>query len=220
MVLDPDDNFYLINLSILIICLPDNEWILWGEITLSLPGVKGQLGCFVYFFFIDTQTTVGIQSLKPLHNDPINTLIQEYFKYIKKPTDNYRDLSTRSWQINISFPEKGRGNQRLVLLLFITFRVVRNPSREFLNSHNVKVAQKPFQTLGHIFAKPKDPVTKEQQTDTSYPIPCNDCDNQYIGQIKRQFGTRLREHQKAVIFCKKENSALSEHTRLTNHTIG
>ena len=26
-----------------------------------------------------------------------------------------------------------------------------------LNSHNVKVAQKPFQTLGHIFAKPKDP---------------------------------------------------------------
>ena len=26
-----------------------------------------------------------------------------------------------------------------------------------MNSHNVKVAQKPFQTLGHIFAKPKDP---------------------------------------------------------------
>ena len=37
---------------------------------------------------------------------------------------------------------------------------------------------------------------------------------------KRQFGTRLKEHQKAVFFCKKENSALSEHTCLTNHTIG
>ena len=34
------------------------------------------------------------------------------------------------------------------------------------------------------------------------------------------FGTRLKEHQKAVFFCKKENSALSEHTCLTNHTIG
>ena len=55
---------------------------------------KGNLA--VFFFFIDSQTKVGIQSLKPLHNDPINTLIQEYFKYIKKPTDNYRDLSTRS----------------------------------------------------------------------------------------------------------------------------
>ena len=40
-------------------------------------------------------------------------------------------------------------------------------------SHNVKVAQKPFQTLGHIFAKPKDPVTKEQRTDAIYFILCN-----------------------------------------------
>ena len=92
--------------------------------------------------------------------------------------------------------------------------------KKILNSHNVKVAQKPFQTLGHIFAKPKDPVTKEQRTDAIYSIPCNDCDNEYIGQTKRQFGTRLKEHQKAVFFCKKENSALSGHTCLTNHTIG
>ena len=79
--------------------------------------------------------------------------------------------------------------------------------------------KKTFQTLGHIFAKPKDPVTKEQRTDAIYSIPFNDCDNEYIGQTKRQFGTRLKEHQKAVFFCKKENSALSEHACLTNHTI-
>ena len=35
-------------------------------------------------------------------------------------------------------------------------------------------------------------------------------DNEYIGQTKRQFGTRLKVHQKAVFLCKKENSALSE----------
>ena len=74
--------------------------------------------------------------------------------------------------------------------------------------------------MGHICAKPKDPVTKEQRTDVIYIIPYNDCDNEYIGQVKRQCGTRLKEHQKAVIFCKKENSALSEHTWLTNDTIG
>ena len=70
---------------------------------------------------------------------------------------------------------------------------VMEPIKRILNSHNVKVAQKPFRTLGHIFAKPKDPATKEQRTDA---IPCNDCE--YIGQTKRQFGTRLKEHQKAV----------------------
>ena len=92
--------------------------------------------------------------------------------------------------------------------------------KRILNGHNVKVSQKPFQTLGHIFAKPKDPVTKEQRTDAIYSIPCNDCDNEYIGQTKRQFGTRLKEHQKAVFFSKKENSAISEYTCLINHTIG
>ena len=51
-------------------------------------------------------------------------------------------------------------------------------------------------------------------------IPCNNCDNEYIGQTKRQFGTRLIEHQKAVFFWKKENSALPEHIYLINHTIG
>ena len=67
--------------------------------------------------------------------------------------------------------------------------------KRILNNHNVKVTQKPSQSLGHIFAKLKDPVTKEQRTD--------DCDNEYIGQTKRQFSTRLKEYQKAVFFCKK-----------------
>ena len=93
------------------------------------------------------------------------------------------------------------------------------PSKRILNSHNFKVAQKPFQTLRHIFAKSKDPVTKEQQTDAIYSIPCNDCDNMYIGQTKHWLGECLKEHQKVVLLCKKENSALSEHTYLTNHVI-
>ena len=43
---------------------------------------------------------------------------------------------------------------------------------------------------------------------------CNDCDHKYIVQTKRQFGTSLKEHH-----LRKENSAQSEHTCLTNHTI-
>ena len=65
-----------------------------------------------------------------------------------------------------------------------------------------------YAPIKHIFAKPKDPVMKEQRTDTIYSIPCNDCDNEYIGQTKCQFGTWLKEHQKAVFLCKKGNSAL------------
>ena len=68
------------------------------------------------------------------------------------------------------------------------------PIKRILNSHNVKVAKNPFQTLGYIFAKPKDPVVKEQGMDAIYSIPCNNCHNEYIRQTKHQFGTPLKEH--------------------------
>ena len=58
--------------------------------------------------------------------------------------------------------------------------------------------------MGHISAKPKDPVTKEQRTDAIYSIPCNDCDNEYIGQTKRQFGTRLKSAKKRFFFAKRK----------------
>ena len=77
-----------------------------------------------------------------------------------------------------------KGNQWLVLLLFLTLRVLRNPSREFWMATTLKLL-KTFSDFGYIFAKPKDPVTKERRTDTIYSIPCNDCDNEYIGQTKR-----------------------------------
>ena len=64
---------------------------------------------------------------------------------------------------------------------------VTQPIKRILNGHNVKVTQKPFQTLEHICATPKDPVTKEQRTDAICSILCNDCDNEHIGQTKRLF---------------------------------
>ena len=94
--------------------------------------------------------------------------------------------------------------------------IVTEPIKRILCSHNVKVAQKPFLTLHHIFEKPKDPVPKEQKSDAIYSISCNDFNQEYIGQTKRQFGTCLKEHQKAVSLSKKDNSALSQHTCQTN----
>ena len=73
--------------------------------------------------------------------------------------------------------------------------------------------------MGHIFAKPKDPVETNQKTRAIYSIPCGDCDKEYLGQSKRQFGTRLKEHQKAVSTLDKGKSALAEHVCFTKHEI-
>ena len=57
-----------------------------------------------------------------------------------------------------------------------------------------------FGNIGILSAKPRDPaVTKEQRTDVINSIPCNDCDHVYTGQTKRQFVTRLKEHQKGLL---------------------
>ena len=46
------------------------------------------------------------------------------------------------------------------------------PKKKILTGHNVKVAQKPSQTLEHIFSKPKDHERRKQWTNSVYSIPC------------------------------------------------
>ena len=91
--------------------------------------------------------------------------------------------------------------------------------RGTLSNCNIKVALKPYLTLGHIFAKPKDPVKTNQKTHAVYSIPCGDCEKEYLGQSNRQFGTQLKEHQKAVSTLDKGKSALAEHVCYTKHEI-
>ena len=93
--------------------------------------------------------------------------------------------------------------------------------KRILSNCNIKVALKPYLTLGHIFAKPKEPVKTNHAV---YSIPCGDCEKEYLGQSKRQFGTRRKEHQKAVSTFDKGKSALAEHvcyikTRLRGKTL-
>ena len=63
---------------------------------------------------------------------------------------------------------------------------VTEPIKRILSNCNIKVALKPYLTLGHIFAKPKDPVKTNQKTHAVYSIPCGDCEKEYLGQSKRQ----------------------------------
>ena len=96
---------------------------------------------------------------------------------------------------------------------------IAEPIRRVLNNCGIKVALKPFQTLGHIFAKPKDHVPTDQKTHAVYSIPCGDCKKVYLGQTKRQFCTRLKEHQRAASNFNSSKSALAEHVCETSHNI-
>ncbi len=57
---------------------------------------------------------------------------------------------------------------------------VTEPIKRILSNCNIKVALIPCLTLGHIFAKPKDPIPTNQKTHAVYSIPCNDCEKEYL----------------------------------------
>jgi hypothetical protein len=43
-------------------------------------------------------------------------------------------------------------------------------------------------------------VDINQKTHVVYSIPCGDCEKEYLGQSKRQYGTRLKEHRSKGCF--------------------
>ena len=73
-----------------------------------------------------------------------------------------------------------------------------------------------FNVCGNYFASQNQNILKtNQKTHAVYSIPCGDCEKEYLGQSKRQFCTRLKEHQKAVSTLDKGKSALVEHVCYT-----
>ena len=59
------------------------------------------------------------------------------------------------------------------------------PIKRISGSFEIDVALKPHTTIGNMFPKPKDPIPKLRIKD-------------YVGETKRQYKTRLGEHQKVV----------------------
>ena len=117
-------------------------------------------------------------------------------------------------QLSTAAPDAAKG---FCILPYI--KGTSEPIKRILSNYNIKVAQKPHQTIGNLFPKPKDPVPKDQTRGAIYSIPCKDCDKSYIGETKRKFSTRLKEHQKAVEHKHSKKSALAEHCLRFGHTV-
>ena len=56
-----------------------------------------------------------------------------------------------------STPDEREPATGFVVIIIFYIQGVTEPIKRILSSHNVEVAQKPFQNLGHVFVKPKDP---------------------------------------------------------------
>ena len=70
--------------------------------------------------------------------------------------------------------------------------------KRIFKTHNIRCSFQSKDTLRKALSKPKDIVEEERQNNIVYKIPCGDCPATYIGETKRSFETRAKEHARAV----------------------
>lgn len=89
------------------------------------------------------------------------------------------------------------------------------------NNKNIKVAEKVHNKMQNIYSKLKDNINKEQQENIIYSIPCIDCNKVYIGQSKRHFEKRMKEHLYDVknVHVNNNKTALVHHHFTEGHNF-
>ena len=91
--------------------------------------------------------------------------------------------------------------------------------RRIFSTHNIKCSFHSPTTLRRFLSKPKDQVPIEEQNNVIYKIPCGDCQAVYIGETKRSFGTRYKEHFSAVKNGNVAKYEIAEHSWKYDHRI-
>ena len=70
-----------------------------------------------------------------------------------------------------------------------------------------------------ILVYPKDKKDITETRDAVYDVPCGWCDKSRVGETGRQFGTRLKEHQKNVTTVANRKASTTEphKSAITDH---
>ena len=91
--------------------------------------------------------------------------------------------------------------------------------KRVFSSHKINCAFYSKETLRKQLSKPKDKVPINDRNNIIYKIPCNDCNASYIGETKRPFGVRKKEHQGNVKNGQTEKSNVARHCWSKDHKM-
>ena len=95
---------------------------------------------------------------------------------------------------------------------------ITNSIKNVFRQHGMAVAHKSGNTLRNMLCNLKDRIPSDDRSGI-YQIPCKDCQSVYIGQTRRKFKIRLREHKNAVENNRSGESSVAAHTTATQHQI-
>ena len=86
--------------------------------------------------------------------------------------------------------------------------------QRIFKKYGVNVFFKPANTVRQLLVKPKDKTETSEKCRVVYNIPCNSCDDFYVGETDRKMGKKFQEHSKSD-----KESALLEQIKQTSHSI-
>ena len=122
----------------------------------------------------------------------------------KQPTSNVEESSEEEPVATISVP-------------FVPG--ISNALQRIFRTHNIKCRFRSTDTLRNILSHPKDKISMDNTNNVIYQIPCSDCDSVYIGETKRTFGQRVKEHKRAVQNGDLTKNEIADHCWTNNHNF-
>ncbi|XP_055590309.1 uncharacterized protein LOC129742433 [Uranotaenia lowii] len=93
-----------------------------------------------------------------------------------------------------------------------------NGITKILSQHGLKTAYKSGNTLKDRLVSLKDKIPQDERSGI-YEIPCESCPAVYIGQTRRKFKVRLKEHRNAVDNNRVNESSVAAHATEMDHSI-
>lgn len=95
---------------------------------------------------------------------------------------------------------------------------VTDPLKNTLKRHDLCVVYKSGNTLRDLLCNQKDRIPPDEKSGI-YKISCGECSAVYLGQTKRRFKTRLREHKNATENNRINESSVAKHSINFQHAI-
>lgn len=108
-------------------------------------------------------------------------------------------------------------NRKIMILPYIP--KITKPFSNFIRRFDVNPVYKIPNKLNYIVKKGKDKLLNKEQQNVVYKIECGDCKASYIGQTKRVFDTRLKEHQRNIKEDPDKHNVITLHKIHNNHVM-
>ena len=105
--------------------------------------------------------------------------------------------------------EKEEENKQVISTNYIPG--ISEKLRKELKKEGINLVFKRGQTLGGLICNVKQKRPIERKKDVIYYIPCKHCDEPYIGETKRHWGTRKKEHQASVRRKEVDKNGVANH---------